>query len=47
MKLWRKITTWWDRKVNWEYYATLDFIERTVPPEQIAIISVDKKESGK
>lgn len=34
MSLFRRLRIWWDHKVNWEYYATLELIERTVPPEQ-------------
>lgn len=37
----RKIRAWWDRQCNWEYYATLDFVRRTVPAHQIYTVGAD------
>ena len=31
----------WDRWYNWEYYATMEFVQRTVPPHQIYYIGED------
>lgn len=43
MSLLRKFRIWWDKQVNWEYYATLDMIKRlNIPEDQIFIIKEDE-----